>query len=112
DGVSFGRDQQASAQAIRELADLGIDSIHIREGVEADELRAVAEFLWQYKGSADGEAMDAQLARRGVRHISLARLVRLDTRWRAQQWPDAPTGPIDPAYAESLALAEQTFETV
>ena len=112
DGVSFGRDDQASAQAIRELSDLGIDSIHIREGVEPDELRAVAELLWHFKESADGESMEAQLARRGVRHISLARLVRLDTRWRAQQWPDAPTGPLDPAYAESLALAEQTFDTV
>jgi putative nucleotidyltransferase with HDIG domain len=111
DGVSFG-DQQANAQAVRELAEMGIDSIHIREGVEIDELHAVAEFLWHYKESADGEPMAAQLARRGVRHISLARLVRLDTRWRAQQWPDAPTGPIDPAYAESLTLAEQTFETV
>jgi putative nucleotidyltransferase with HDIG domain len=112
DGVSFGRDEQASAQAIRELSDLGIDSIHIREGVETDELRAVAEFLWNYKESAGGESMEAQLARLGVRHISLARLVRLDTRWRAEQWPDAPTGPLDPAYAESLALAEQTFDTV
>jgi putative nucleotidyltransferase with HDIG domain len=112
DGVSFGRDEQANAQAIRELSDLGIDSIHVREGVETDELRAVAEFLWHYKEGADGESMEAQLARRGVRHISLARLVRLDTRWRAQQWPDAPTGPLDPAYAESLALAAQTFDTV
>ena len=111
DGVSFG-DQQANAQAVRELAEMGIDSIHIREGVEIDELHAVAEFLWHYKESADGEPMAAQLARRGVRHISLGRLVRLDTRWRAQQWPDAPTGPIDPAYAESLTLAEQAFETV
>jgi len=112
DGVSFGRDQQANAQAIRELADLGIDSIHIREGVEIDELRTVAEFLWHYKETVGGEPMEAQLARRGVRHVSLARLVRLDTRWRAQQWPSAPTGPIDPAYAESLVLAEQTFDTV
>ena len=112
DGVSFGRDAQANAQAIRELSDLGIDSIHIREGVTTEELRAVGEFLWHYKASADDESMEAQLARRGVRHISLARLVRLDTRWRAQQWPDAPTGPLDPAYAESLALAAQTFDTV
>jgi hypothetical protein len=46
DGVSFGRDEQANAQAIRELSDLGIDSIHIREGVTTEELRAVGEFLW------------------------------------------------------------------
>jgi putative nucleotidyltransferase with HDIG domain len=112
DGVSFGGDGQASAQAIRELSDLGIDSIHIREGVEAEELRAVAEFLWQFKDTATGDSLESQLARLGIHHISLARLVRLDTRWRSQQWPDAPTGPLDPAYAESLALAEQTFDTV
>ena len=112
DGVSFGGDRQANAQAIRELSDLGIDSIHIREGVEAEELRAVAEFLWHFKDTSSGESMESQLSHRGIRHVSLARLVRLDTRWRSQQWPDAPTGPLDPAYAESLALAEQTFDTV
>jgi putative nucleotidyltransferase with HDIG domain len=112
DGVSFGGDEQASVQAIRELSDLGIDSIHIREGVETGELLAVAELLCHFTAITDGESMEAQLARRGVRHITLARLVRLDTRWRAQQWPDAPSGPLDPAYAESLALAAQTFDTV
>ena len=112
DGVSFGGDRQANAQAIRELSDLGIDSIHIREGVEIEELRATAEFLWQFKDTSSGESLESQLSRRGIRHVSLARLVRLDTRWRSHQWPDAPTGPLDPAYAESLALAEQTFDTV
>ena len=112
DGISFGRDQQANAQMIRELTDLGIDSIQIREGVETREFQAVAEYLWQLKETAGGEPTAVQLKSRDVRHISLARLVPLDTRWRAQQWPDAPTGPLDPAYAESLALAEQTFETV
>src|SRR4029079_8768339 len=38
------------------------------------------------------------------------KLLPLDTKWRAQQWPDAPTGPIDPDYAESLTMAQQTFE--
>ena len=36
----------------------------------------------------------------------------LDTRCHAQQWPDAPTGPLDPAYAESLLLAQQAFDEV
>jgi putative nucleotidyltransferase with HDIG domain len=112
DGVSFGRDLQANSQMIRELSELGIDSIQIREGFETRELQAVAEYLWQLKEVVGGEPTATQLQARDVRHISLARLVPLDTRWRAQQWPDAPTGPIDPAYAESLAYAEQTFETV
>jgi putative nucleotidyltransferase with HDIG domain len=112
DGVSFGRHDQANAQVIRELSELGINSIHISEGVEPEELRTVAEVLWQLHGDANSEPIAAQLARRSVRHISLGRLVSLDTRWRSQQWPDAPTGALDPAYEESLLLAQQTFETV
>lgn len=112
DGVSFGRREQSNPQIVRELSALGVDSIHIQEGVELEEILSVAEFLWQLKDDAAGESIEAQLARRGVRHISLGRLVPLDTRWRAQQWPDAPTGPLDPAYEESLMLARQTFETV
>jgi len=108
DGVASSSEQQANQQLIGQLTSLGIDSIHIHQGVELDEYLAVAQFLWQYTGS--GDAVAAQLASRNVRHISLGRLVPLDTRWRAQQWPDAPTGPLDPAYAESILLAQQTFE--
>jgi putative nucleotidyltransferase with HDIG domain len=111
DGTSFSREQHAQAPIVGELTDLGVDSIYIREGVEPSELLAVAECLWQSERSA-GESLDAQLAARGVRSISLGRLVPLDTRWRAHQWPDAPTGPLDPAYAESLARAQDTFERV
>ena len=41
--------------------------------------------------------------------MSLGRLVPLDTRWRASQWPDAPKARSIPAYEESIALTEQTF---
>jgi putative nucleotidyltransferase with HDIG domain len=108
DGVWFESRDQATAPIVRELSDLGIDSLYIRDGVEIEELRAVAEFLWQ--PPLRDQPVEAQLARLNVRHISLGKLVALDTRWRAQQWPDAPTGPLDPAYAESLMLAQQTFE--
>jgi len=73
-----------------------------------DELLAVAEFLWQYTASA--ESMGSQLAARNVQHISLGRLLPLDTRWRTQQWADAPTGPLDPDYAESLVMAQKTWD--
>jgi putative nucleotidyltransferase with HDIG domain len=108
DGVSFGATDQAAAQIVQGLSELGIDSLYIQEGIETEEFRAVAEFLWQPR--KNGEPVEAQLASRNVRHISLGKLLALDTRWRAQQWPDAPTGPLDPAYAESLLLARQTFE--
>jgi putative nucleotidyltransferase with HDIG domain len=109
DGVSFGRDDPASAQVVRELSDLGIDSIHIHEGVSRDELLATAEFLWQVRDSHT-EPVEAQLARRDIQHISLGKIVALDTRWSSRQWPDAPTGTLDPDYAESLVLAQETFE--
>jgi len=111
DGVSFDRDVQGQAPIINELVALGVDSVHFRDGVQAEELLAAAECLWQQERS-DASSLDAQLAARGVRSISLGRLVPLDTRWRAQQWPDAPTGPLDPAYAESLVRAQETFEQV
>jgi putative nucleotidyltransferase with HDIG domain len=111
DGVSFSRDAQGHGPAVKELSALGVDSIHIRAGVQADELLAVAELLWG-RDPAASESLESQLAARGVRSISLGRLVPLDTKWRAQKWPDAPTGPLDPDYAESLARAEEAFEQV
>ena len=108
DSVRFDGNDQVRVQITRELSELGIDSLYIREDVGRDELLAVAELLWQPQSRK--ETIAAQLARRNVRHISLGKLVALDTRWRAQQWPEAPTGALDPAYAESLLLAQQTFE--
>jgi putative nucleotidyltransferase with HDIG domain len=105
-------DSEGAEQVLRELVDLGIHSIHIDSGVEPEELRAVGEFLWQMREGIGREPVESELARRRVRHVSLARIVPLDTRWRATNWPDAPEGPLDPAYRESLDLAAQTFESV
>jgi len=112
DGVSFRQEHDTQAQVVRELAELGVDSIHIRRGVTRDELHALSELLWQLREGPAGEAMEVRLAKRNIHHISLGRLVPLDTRWKAHDWPDAPQGPLDPAYAETLALTERTFEDV
>jgi putative nucleotidyltransferase with HDIG domain len=112
DGVPFRQDSEAQAQILRELTDLGIDSIHIRGGVSRHELLALSEFLWQLKEAPGGEPIDVQLASRQIQHINLGRLVPLDTRWKAVQWPDGPTGPLDPSYELSLALTERTFDDV
>ncbi len=108
DGVRFDGGDQARAQIAKELSELGIDSLYVHEGVTDSELLAVAEFLWQPRNG--DEPVAAQLLRRDVRHVSLGKLVALDTRWKSQQWPDAPTGTLDPAYAESLMMAQQTFD--
>jgi putative nucleotidyltransferase with HDIG domain len=108
DSVPTSTEGQANQQLLEQLTALGVDSLHITRGVELEEFLAVAEFLWQFSGSGDSVA--TQLASRNVRHISVGRLIPLDTRWRAQQWPDAPTSPLDRDYAESLLRAQQTFE--
>jgi putative nucleotidyltransferase with HDIG domain len=111
DGTCFRSDAGGQKEVVREITDLGIDSIHIRPGVSREELHALSEFLWQLK-DVPQQFLDVQLAKRNVHHISVGRLVPLDTRWRATQWPDAPTGPLDPDYEQSVALTQQTFEDV
>lgn len=112
DGIAFRSDRESQAEVIGELTDLGIDSIRIRRGVSREELQQLSEWLWEHRDNVSGEPIETELARRQIHHISLGRLVALDTRWRASQWPDAPAGPLDPAYEESLALTERTFDDV
>lgn len=112
DSVAFPADAQTTSQLVQDLLALGVDSLHVHEGVTPAELLTLAHFLWELKDASDGAPLDARLHARGVTHVSLGRLVPLDTRWRAQQWPEDPSGPIDADYAESIVLAQQTFEQV
>jgi HD-GYP domain-containing protein (c-di-GMP phosphodiesterase class II) len=86
-----------------------IDSLHNRAGVQPDEIIAAAEVLRKNGDDAE-EPVSQQLSRRGVRNISVGRLVPLDTRWRARQWPDHPHHVLDPDYEQSLLMAQQAFE--
>ena len=112
DGDSFRQESRAHAHLITELTDIGIHSIRIEAGVTQAELRATAEFLWRFDGRTGGEAVTGQLDRAGVRHITLGRIVPLDTRWETRQWPDGPQGPVDPAYEEALMMAQNAFHQV
>ena len=112
DGFSFRHDSEANTRIIKELTALGIDSVHISRGVTPDDLLKLSGFLWDLKDGSGGGTMAAQLGTRAIRHISLARLVPLDTRWRAEQWAEAPKDIYDPDYAESIDLMQQTFEQV
>ena len=112
DGLSFRQDGDVNSRILQELSALGIDSIHITRGITPDNLLALSVFLSELKQVVGGPTMAEQLAARGIRHVSLGRLVALDTRWRAEQWADAPRDVYDPAYAESLDLTQQLFEQV
>ena len=96
-------DGPSDAQAMR------IDSVHIQAGVQPEEIAATAEVL-RINGDGEGEPVNQQLFRKGVQHISVGRLVPLDTRWRSRQWPDHPQHALDPDYEESLLLAQHAFE--
>lgn len=87
----------------------GIDSLHIGLGVQPAEIAAAAEVLKGDPGRG-GDPVNQQLLRRGVEHISVGRLVPLDTRWRSRQWPDYPQQALDPDYEESLQMAQHAFE--
>jgi putative nucleotidyltransferase with HDIG domain len=94
-----------------DLRGIGVDSVHIRKGVQPAELLALAEVLSQLTTTQNpAEPVNVMLARQQVRHVSVGRLVPLDTSWRGHQWADRPAGALDPDYEESLALAQQTFE--
>jgi putative nucleotidyltransferase with HDIG domain len=111
-GIAFRDDGDTNAQILRELTDLGIDSVHFTAGVDRDELLALSSILWSLREVPQEGPLAQALENRSIRHVSLGRLVPLDTRWRAQQWPEAPSGQLDPAYEESLALTQRTFESV
>ena len=72
-------------------------------------LPTAADVLRTAKPGA-AESVEQQFADRGVERISVARLVPLDTRWRARRWADHPDAIYDAHYEESLALARETFD--
>ena len=112
DGDSYRHESRANAHLITELTDIGIHSIRIESGVTTEELRTTAEFLWKFDGRHGGDAVRERLARAGVQHVTLGRIVPLDTKWPSRAWPDAPSGPIDPAYEEALVMTQEAFSRV
>ncbi|HEY7055188.1 MAG TPA: HD domain-containing phosphohydrolase [Vicinamibacterales bacterium] len=110
DGVLFRAENESNLQVLRDLSELGVDSIHIAPGVARQELLGLSELLWQMRDAPSGEPIQERLARQNIHHVTLGRLIPLDTRWRAAQWPDAPTGTLDPAYEETLFLMERAFD--
>jgi putative nucleotidyltransferase with HDIG domain len=112
DGDAYRQESRTHAHLITELTDIGIQSIRIDAGVTAAELRATAEFLWQFDGQHGGDAVRERLSRAGVQHVTLGRIVPLDTKWASKAWPDGPTGPVDPAYEEALVMAQSAFSGV
>jgi HD-GYP domain-containing protein (c-di-GMP phosphodiesterase class II) len=112
DGTPFRQENRTHDHALGELREIGVHSVRLQAGVTAAELRATAEFLWHFDGQPGGEPVESRLAKAGVRNVSIGRIVPLDTRWSARQWPDGPSGDLDPSYEEALVMAQETFSRV
>lgn len=112
DGASGALDLETGGQVIEDLLALGVQSIQLGEGVDHEELRALAQLLWDMQYHPVEGTVGAQLAVRGIRHVRLSRLVPLDTRQVVPEWPDAPSGVLDPDYAESIMMSKATFDEI
>jgi len=112
DGLSFRHTDAADLRVAHELSELGIDSLHISRGITPEEVLALAALLRELKEGPGPVPMERQLADRGIRHVTLGKLVAIDTRWRADSWDEAPAEIYDPDYAESIELMQSTFDHV
>lgn len=97
-GRVFRRESQAIRSEIAALQSLGIDSLSLGRGVQAKDLRMLAQQV------ADGTATGTQYARVG-------RLIRVTGDRRFREWPDRPQRAWDSSYAQALEQADETFET-
>jgi putative nucleotidyltransferase with HDIG domain len=108
-GVGYPIESRVHQGVINDFLALGVDSVHFTAGVTREELTRLAALLVRLREHPPSSPLAAELESIGIRHISLGRLISLDSRWEAREWPEAPIGPLDPDYAESLERAKDTF---
>jgi hypothetical protein len=90
---------------------MGIDSIHIDARVTPNEFRALGEYLGHQETGRDRSgSVSEQLASAGVAHISLGRILPVDSYAPGQEWPEAPEEIFDSDYRESVDKARDAFE--
>ncbi len=98
-GRAFRRESKAIRREISALQSLGIDSFIVEPGVQARDLRVLAE------------QVHAQGPLTGTTHARAARLVPVAGDRRFREWPDKPERAWDSSYAQALEQADETFET-
>ncbi len=112
DGQPLQHETRLHARALRELTALGIDSVHIADGIQREEIKAVGQFLaHEHRGPGTGEPVVEVLGERGVRNLSLGRIVPVNHRLR-ERLPEAPEQLYDPDYEETTERVRSTFDTL
>jgi len=140
DGESQLQASRIYRRVIDELAAMGIDSIHVDARVTPGEFRALGEYLARreteqatsesrrarYSPSArnspgeylarreteqaTSESVAERLTSSGVAHISVGRILPVDSYAPGHQWPEAPEEIYDDGYRESVDKARDAFE--
>jgi len=111
-GEPLQRESRLHARVLSELSALGIDSIHLGAGLAREEIRAVGQFLaHEHRGAGTGEPVVDVLARRGVKNVSLGRILPINHRVR-RRLPDAPEQLFDEGYRQSADLARSAFDSL
>ncbi|MDX1579905.1 MAG: HD domain-containing protein, partial [Gemmatimonadota bacterium] len=112
DGEPLQHETRLHARVLREFTALGIDSLHIGEGVTREEIKTVGQFLaHEHRGPGTGEPVVSVLGDRGVRHLSLGRIVPVNHRLQ-KRLPEAPDQLYDPEYEQTTELVRSTFDTL
>jgi len=112
DGESQQQASRIYRRVIDELASIGVDSIHIDSNVTPREFRALGEYLAHRETKREpANSVAEQLKSAGVAHISLGRILPVDSYLPGQKWPEAPEEIFDADYRQSVDMAKDAFET-
>lgn len=111
-GEPLQAESRLHARVLKEFTALGIDSLHLGAGLSRDEIRTIGRFLaHEHRGPGTGHPVVEVLTRRGVRNLSLGRILPINHRVR-ERLPDAPEQLYDEGYRESADLARSAFDTL
>lgn len=112
DGQPLQHETRLHARVLREFTALGIDSLHIADGIQREEIKAVGQFLaHEHRGPGTGKPVVDALGDRGVRNLSLGRILPVNHRLR-ERLPEAPEQLYDPDYEETTERVRSTFDTL
>jgi HD-GYP domain-containing protein (c-di-GMP phosphodiesterase class II) len=111
DGVASQKASRIHARAIEELASIGIESIHVDGHVSRAEFRSLGEYLAHPGNPGESQSVDATLRAKGIEHISLGRILPVDSFVPGAEWPEAPGEIFDADYRESVDRARDAFES-